>query len=59
MTSLNTTVGPIVSLVWRFHHKLCLTVGTGLVYAGRAGATDHRRKGGASNYLCMPDDPDY
>ena len=33
--------------------------GTGLVYAGRAGATDHTSAGGASNYLCMPDDPDY
>ena len=33
--------------------------GTTLVYAGRAGGTDHVQKGGAANYLCMPDDPDY
>ena len=33
--------------------------GTELVYVGRAGGTDFRESGGASNYLCMPDDPDY
>ena len=33
--------------------------GTELVYAGRAGGTWHQQKGGAANYLCMPDDPDY
>ena len=33
--------------------------GTTLVYAGRAGGTDYLQKGGAANYLCMPDDPDY
>ena len=33
--------------------------GTELVYAGRAGGTHYTRKGGAANYLCMPDDPDY
>ena len=30
-----------------------------LVYAGRAGGTWWNHKGGAANYLCMPDDPDY
>ena len=30
-----------------------------LVYAGRAGGTHYTHKGGAANYLCMPDDPDY
>jgi len=29
------------------------------LYAGRAGGTFHNHKGGAANYLCMPDDPDY
>ena len=33
--------------------------GTTLVYAGRAGGTWYAHKGGAANYLCMPDDPDY
>ena len=33
--------------------------GTELVYAGRAGGTWYQHKGGAANYLCMPDDPDY
>ena len=33
--------------------------GTELVYAGRAGGTYYTDKGGAANYLCMPDDPDY
>jgi len=33
--------------------------GTELVYAGRAGGSQHNHKGGAANYLCMPDDPDY
>ena len=32
---------------------------TTLVYAGRAGGTYYTHKGGAANYLCMPDDPDY
>ena len=33
--------------------------GTQLVYSGRAGGTEYGHKGGAANYLCMPDDPDY
>ena len=33
--------------------------GTELVYAGRVGGTWWNHKGGAANYLCMPDDPDY
>ena len=33
--------------------------GTTLVYAGRVGGTWWQHKGGAANYLCMPDDPDY
>ena len=33
--------------------------GTQLVYSGRAGGTHYSHKGGAANYLCMPDDPDH
>ena len=33
--------------------------GTELVYAWRAGGTYIGHRGGAANYLCMPDDPDY
>ena len=33
--------------------------GTELVYSGRAGGTRYDHKGGAANFLCMPDDPDY
>ena len=32
---------------------------TELVYAGKAGGSWWRETGGASNYLCMPNDPDY
>ena len=28
-------------------------------YVGRAGGTYFAHRGGAANYLCMPDDPDY
>ena len=31
--------------------------GTQLLYSGRAGGTRYDHKGGAANYLCMPDDP--
>ena len=30
-----------------------------LVYSGRAGGTHYNKQGGASTYLCMPDDPEY
>ena len=33
--------------------------GTQLVYSGRAGGTHYTHKGGAANYLCMPNDPDH
>ena len=33
--------------------------GTKLVYAGRAGGTYHKTRGGAANRLCLPRDPDY
>ena len=32
---------------------------TELVYSGRAGGSWYSRTGGATNHLCMPDDPDY
>ena len=32
---------------------------TELVYSGRAGGSWWNRNGGATNYLCMPDNPDY
>ena len=44
----------------RWGKSTCPSVsGTTLVYAGRAGGTWWQHKGGAANYLCMPDDPDY
>ena len=44
----------------RWGKSSCPSVsGTTLVYAGRAGGTHYTHKGGAVNYLCMPDDPDY
>ena len=33
--------------------------GTELIYAGRAGGTFYGNTGGGSNYLCMPDTPQY
>ena len=35
------------------------TPGTELVYAGRAGGTHYTHKGGAADYLCMPESPEY
>ena len=32
---------------------------TELVYSGRAGGSRYSHTGGATNHLCMPDDPDY
>jgi len=44
----------------RWGNTSCPNVsGTELVYAGRAGGTWYQHKGGAANYLCMPDDPNY
>ena len=44
----------------RWGKSTCPSVsGTTLVYAGRAGGTWWQHKGGADNFLCMPDDPDY
>ena len=35
------------------------TPGTELLYAGRLGGTFHNVQGGAANYLCMPEHPEY
>ena len=35
------------------------TAGTQLVYAGRAGGSEHRNQGGGAEKLCLPADPDY
>ena len=35
------------------------TPGTELVYAGRAGGSRFNALGGAANYLCLPENPDY
>ena len=44
----------------RWGRKTCPnTPGTELVYAGRAGGTHHDIQGGAANYLCLPEAPDY
>ena len=38
----------------------CPTVqGTHLLYPGRAGGSPNQHKGGAANYLCLPNDPDH
>ena len=35
------------------------TSGTQLLYAGRASGSDYSERGGASNYLCLPEQPQY
>ena len=44
----------------RWGRTTCPTVqGTHLLYSGRAGGSPDLRKGGAANYLCLPNDPDH
>ena len=44
----------------RWCRTTCPTVqGTTLFYSGRAGGTHKHHKGGAANYLCLPNDPDH
>ena len=44
----------------RWGESSCPSVtGTELVYAGRAAGTLYSKSGGGSNYLCMPDTPQY
>ena len=40
-------------------HSCPSVAGTELVYAGRAGGTYFNKPGGGSNYLCLPDEPQY
>jgi len=42
----------------RWGKRTCPT-GTALVYSGRVGGSWYCDHGGAANYLCMPDNPDY
>ena len=35
------------------------TTGTELVYAGRAAGSHYNQKGGTSDYLCLPEEPEY
>ena len=42
----------------RWGKKTCPSTAE-LVYSGRIGGSFYDQKGGASNYLCMPDNPDY
>ena len=54
--------GPVTGgvIYTRWGRTNCSTdQGTQLLYAGRAGGTRYDHKGGAANYLCMPDDPDH
>ena len=51
---------PAGAIYTRWGRTTCPTgQGTELVYAGRVGGTPHNYKGGAANYLCMPDNPNY
>ena len=44
----------------RWGKSSCPSVeGTELVYSGKTGGTHHEHVGGAANYLCMPNDPQY
>ena len=44
----------------RWGRTVCPSVeGTQLLYAGRVGGTYYNIQGGAANYLCMPEDPEY
>ena len=44
----------------RWGRTSCRSVsGTLLVYSGKVGGTKHNKKGGAANYLCMPNNPEY
>ena len=41
----------------RWGRKIC-PEGADLVYSGQAGGNHYNNKGGGSNYLCLPNDPD-
>ena len=50
---------PFGSVIYTRWGKRTCRPGAYLVYAGRAGTSFHSHKGGGSNYLCMPNDPEY
>ena len=54
-TSATSSSGVVYT---RWGKRSCPT-GTALVYSGRVGGSWCCGHGGAANYLCMPDDPDY
>ncbi len=37
----------------------CTVAGTALVYTGRVAGAYYNQRGGGSNYLCLPNDPEY
>ena len=43
----------------RWGQKSCAGKKSTLVYKGRAGGAHYKHTGSASNYICMPDDPEY
>ena len=52
------SIGGVVYTRWG--RTVCPSVeGTQLLYAGRVGGTHYSIQGGAANYLCMPEDPEY
>ena len=54
--------GPSVggAVYTRWGRTTCPNItGTQLVYAGRAAGSHYAHKGGAANYLCLPNDPSY
>ena len=54
--------GPVTSgaVYTRWGRTTCpANISTQLVYAGRAGGSHFATLGGASNYLCLPNDPEY
>ena len=54
--------GPVTSgaVYTRWGRTTCpANISTQLVYAGRAAGSHYATLGGASNYLCMPNDPEY
>ena len=50
--------GGVVYTRWG-SHSCPSNPGTELVYAGRVGGSQYGDRGGGSNHLCMPPDPDY
>ena len=52
------TGGGVVYTRWG-SHSCPSTSGTRLLYTGRVGGSHYEDKGGGSNHLCMPPNPDY